>query len=72
MRYFCYSETGGERGEKTEYITMSETEIIEEYWDDWYYRMCLKCGKEKVDGTWGFEDFLDEWVIDHRAWEVKE
>ena len=72
MRYYCYNEPSGERGEYNEVITMSEEEIREDYWDHWYYLMCLKFGKDHVDATYTFKECLEDWIAVHWAWESKD
>ena len=69
MRYFCYNEPGGERGETNEVITISEEDIRDDYYPRWYERMCKKFGKENVDATYTFEDCLVDWVTVNWAWE---
>jgi hypothetical protein len=32
--------------------------------------MCAKFGQSQVDAHWQFEDFLDEWVVVHWAWDA--
>lgn len=53
----------------TKYITLSEEEILKEYWNYWYERMCNKFGKEIVDSKYSSADCIDDWVILHWAWE---
>lgn len=69
MRYFCYSEF--DESEAREVI-LSEKEILEEYWDYWYDRMCQKFGKPFVDANYGKEDCLKDWMVVSWAWEVDE
>ena len=71
MRYFCYNETGGERGETHIVVTISEDEIREDYWDHWYFLMCKKFGKEHVDNNYNFQDCLEDWITVNWAWESK-
>lgn len=52
--------------------TLSEEEILSEYWDYWYVRMCKKFGKEHVDANFCKQDCIDDWVIVHWAWESTE
>lgn len=71
MRYFSYNEPH-ENGTDNVVVTKSEDEIREEYYSYWYEKMCAKYGKEHVDKKYSFEDCLDNWVVVHWAWEVKE
>lgn len=59
-----------ENGDFTpEYITLSDQEILDQYWDHWYDQMCKKFSKEEVDAKWTKQDCIDDWVIVHWAWE---
>ena len=49
--------------------TLSEAEILSEYWDYWYELMCKKYGKDEVDANYSKQDCIDDWVIVHWAWE---
>jgi hypothetical protein len=71
MRYFCYMQTGGERGETYEVVTLSEEEIREEYYADWFAMMRRKYTIEQMEQGFCFEDFLDDWIVVNRAWESK-
>lgn len=52
--------------------TLSEEDIRKQYWPHWYGKMCEKFGKDHVDSNYCFEDCIDDWVMVHWAWEVKE
>jgi len=69
MRYFSYGEYDPESTPQDYVVTVSEDDLRETYYPYWYKRMCDKFGQEKVDSTWGFEDFLYEWIVVHWAWE---
>ena len=69
MRYFSYNEFDATHGQV---ITVSENDVLREYYPKWYERMCASFGKEHVDATYCFEDCLDHWVIVHYAWPVTE
>lgn len=51
--------------------TLSDDEIIKQYWDYWYGRMCDKFGKEHVDTNYCKQDCIDDWTIVHWAVESK-
>jgi hypothetical protein len=51
------------------YITYSEEEILQMYWDYWYGKMCNKFGKDEVDSKYSKQDCIDDWVITNWAWE---
>lgn len=67
MNYYSYNEYSEE---DPVVITKSEKEIIDEYYDFWYDRMCKKFGKEHVDANYTKYDCIDDWVVIHWAWEV--
>jgi hypothetical protein len=69
MKFYRYAELGPE-GEC--YRTLSEGEILDEYWDHWYGLMIQQWGKERVDLEWGKEDCILDWVALNWAWEVSE
>lgn len=69
MNYYSYNEYSEE---DTVVITKSEKEIIDEYYDFWYDRMCKKFGKEHVDANYTKYDCIDDWIVTHWAWEVNE
>jgi hypothetical protein len=48
--------------------TLSEDEIIKQYWPHWYNKMCEKFGKEHVNTHYCEQDCIDDWVICHWAW----
>lgn len=52
----------------TIYETLSEDEIIAQYWDYWYGRMCAKFGKEHVDANYTRRECIEDWCIVHWAW----
>jgi hypothetical protein len=45
--------------------TLSEKQIIEQYWDYWCMRM-KSVGKDPADYT--YQDCIEDWVIIHWAW----
>lgn len=73
MRYWTYCEPKDpENGDWSSlYITLSDKEVLEAYWDYWYERMCEKFGKEHVDMNYSPEDCILDWVTVHWAWESK-
>lgn len=52
--------------------TLSEDEILKEYWDYWYGRMCEKFGKEYTDANYTKQDCIDDWTVVHWAVESKD
>ena len=71
MKYYSYYEPkdpgNGDFSAIT--VTLSEQEILKEYWDYWYGRMCDKFGKERVDAECSPADCIDDWIVIHWAWE---
>ena len=74
MRYWTIAEPKDPEKDdfSPEYFTYSDEEILKEYWDYWYGRMCDKFGKEHVDANYSPQDCIDDWVIVHWAIESKE
>jgi hypothetical protein len=74
MRYYSYNELPSEDqsiGDKGFIVTLSEKEILEQYYPHWYRLMCKRYGQEYVDTTFSFEDCLDDWCVLHWAWKSK-
>lgn len=70
MKYYTYMQPMLPPDDMTpEYITMSEEEILKEYWDYWYERMCHKFGKEIVDSTYSSVECIEDWATSCWAWE---
>lgn len=69
MKYWCtaYPDENG----KDVVEVLSEDEIIAQFWDHWYGRMCAKFGKEHVDANYSRRDCIDDWVVVHWAWEAE-
>lgn len=68
MKYWTIVEPGDD-GVSPVYETLSDQEILDQYWDYWYGRMCEKFGKDHVDATYTKQDCIDDWVVVHWAWE---
>ena len=67
MRYWSYNE---QAGSGNIVVTVSEDEILNQYWPWWYVKMCEKFGREVVDSDYTKQDCIDDWVVVHWAWEV--
>jgi hypothetical protein len=72
MRYWTYAEPTSETDSTPVYHTMSDDDILDSYWGWWYSKMCEKFGKEVVDRDYTKQDCIDDWVVVHWAWEVKD
>jgi hypothetical protein len=71
MRYWSYNEqTASLDGAVV--VTVSEDEILDMYWAWWYSKMCEKFGPEVVYRDYTKQDCIDDWVVVHWAWEVKD
>lgn len=68
MKYWTYVQPGDDGGVSPVYITLSEQEILDQYWDYWYGQMCKALGKEEVDAKWTKQDCIDDWIVVHWAW----
>ena len=58
MRYFSYDEHKTDPSVDPYVETVSEEDIRRNYYPYWYSRMCEKFGKEHVDSTYSFEDWI--------------
>jgi hypothetical protein len=76
MKYWSYNEydpdhpradpeTGGY------VVTLSEDEILTDYWEYWYKRMCERFPKDLVDTNYTKQDCIHDWVCINWAWESK-
>ena len=65
MKYWTYVEHGKEG--KEVYRTVSEAQIIKEYYPYWCQRM-REVGKEHLISR---EECIDDWVVLHWAWRGK-
>jgi hypothetical protein len=72
MRYFSYNEYDPDHPDGGYVVTKSEEEIVKEYHSFWYGEMCEKFGKEHVDATYSSDDCIQDWIVIHWAWEVKQ
>jgi hypothetical protein len=72
MRYFSFNEYDPDHSDGGYIETWSEEDIRVKYYDTWYKLMCKKFGKEYVDATYCFEDCINDFVVVHWAWEVKD
>ena len=67
MKYWtiCYPDNE----DNVVYETLSDEDILNQYWDYWYGKMCQKFGKEHVDANYSKQDCIDDWCIVHWATE---
>jgi hypothetical protein len=72
MRYFSYNEYDPDHPDGGYVVTVSEEDISRDYYEFWYGKMCEKFGKEHVDANYSSDDCIEDWVIIHWAWEVKQ
>ena len=69
MRYWsfaCPDENGNDVVE-----TLSEDEIIEDYYPYWEKKMIEKYGQEEFDNTWTKKECIEDFIVIHWAWESK-
>ena len=71
MRYFSYNTYYSDPSVDPYVETLSEGEILREYWHYWYDKMCENFGREHVDQNYSTLDCIDDWCIVHWAWESK-
>ena len=68
MKYYSYYLQADDGSDNVD--TLSEDEILKEYYEYWYSRMCKKFGKEHVDSNYSKLDCIDDWVVVNWAWLV--
>ena len=74
MNYYSYNEFDPDSplaDESGGYIvTVSEDDILRDYYPFWYKRMCNKFGKDQVDQKYSFKECLEDWILVNWAWKV--
>ena len=70
MRYFRFNQPSNKTDCIYETVTVSEDDIINEYWDFWYRKMIQKYGQEKVDAKYGRAHCIKDWCKITHAWQV--
>jgi len=68
VKYWTIVEPGDD--DKPVYETLSEDDILKEYWPYSYGKMCEKYGKDEVDRNWSKQNCIEDWVVVHWAWET--
>ena len=72
MKYYSYN-TWRTLSEEDGYVrTLSEEEIIKEYYDYWQERMIHKFGNEHFEANYTDQDCIDDWIVVNWAWEANE
>ena len=51
------------------YETLSEAEILEQYYPYWSAKMIEKYGFAEFNKNWTTQDCIDDWCVVHWAWE---
>lgn len=69
MKYWCIGYPDENGNDVVE--TLSEDEILEQYYDYWSTQMIKKFGQEVFEKDWCKQDCIDDWVHIHWAWESK-
>ena len=72
MKYYSYNTWRTHPTEDGYIRTLSEKDIIKEYWDYWQERMIAKFGKEHFEANYSEKDCIDDWVVVNWAWETNE
>lgn len=68
MKYYSYNLQADDGSNVVD--TLSEDDILKEYYEYWYSRMCKKFGKEHTDSNYSKLDCIDDWVVVNWAWLV--
>lgn len=69
MKYYSYNTWITQPSDSC-VITLSEEEILKEYYDYWQERMIAKFGKEHFEANYSEKDCIEEWVVVNWAWEA--
>ena len=64
MRYFSYSYASG-TGRDID--TVSEDDIIRDYYPSWSIKMIEKYGEEEFNKTYSHQHCIDVWIMLHSA-----
>jgi hypothetical protein len=67
VKYYTIAYPGASGEDVVE--TLSEDQIITQYYPYWFSKMIEKYGKEHFEKTWCAQDCISDWVIIHWATE---
>jgi len=67
--YYAYWEPDTDGVTPVE-IKLSESQILNEYWDYWRGRMIEKYGQERFEERYGPKDCIEDWCVVHWASKV--
>lgn len=67
MKYWSYNELEDDGSNLV--VTLSEDEILNQFYTYWSSRMIKKFGQEAFDRDWSKQDCIDDWVVVNWAWE---
>jgi hypothetical protein len=67
MRYWSIAYPDGNDNNIVE--TLSEDQIIEQYYPYWSGKMIEKFGQEEFDKNWSKKECIEDWIVVHWAWE---
>lgn len=67
MKHWSYS-TWDEKGNDV-VVTLSESQIIKQYYPYWYRMMCKKFDESYIKENFVTRDCIDDWVVVNWAWE---
>ena len=73
MKYWCYAvyDPNNSKADSGYVETLSEDEILENYYPYWSAAMIKKYGQEEFDKTYCKLDCIDDWAVVNWAWESK-
>lgn len=67
MKYYSVAYPDEDGNDVVE--TLSEQDILDEYWEYWSSRMIKKYGQEYFDTTFSVKECIEDWIVVHWAWE---
>ena len=66
MKYWTICYPGD--SQEVVYETLSEADIIQQYWPYWSSKMIDKYGEEEFKKQWSEKECIEDWVTIHWAW----
>lgn len=69
MKYYSYNYYDPDPSKQV-VKTLSEEEILKEYWDWWKAEGIKRWGKEHFEATFSEKDCIEDWVVVNWAWPV--
>ena len=69
MRYWTFVTPSDDGKGEPVYDTLSEYEIIKQYYPYWSEKMIKKYGQEEFNRNWSKQECIEDWITVNWAWE---